>query len=69
MSQSILRFPQAIKKVGLSKSNIYLKIKNNQFPKPISLSDGGRSVGFIESEIDDWIQQRIDASRPNTAKA
>jgi len=66
MSKTILRFPKTIKKVGLSKSTIYLKIKNNQFPKPILLGNGGRSVGFIESEIDDWIQQRIDASRPST---
>tara|TARA_R110002074_G_scaffold170005_3_gene331957 strand:+ start:17795 stop:18004 length:210 start_codon:yes stop_codon:yes gene_type:complete len=68
MAHSILRLPQTIKKVGLSKSTIYLKISNNQFPKPILLGDGGRSVGFIEKEIDDWIQQRINASRPESTE-
>ena len=68
MSESFLRFPQVIEKTGLSKSNLYLKISNNQFPKPILLGEGGRSVGFISSEIDDWIQRRIDASRPNNAR-
>lgn len=33
----------------------------DKFPKTISL--GKRSVGWVESEINDWIQDRIDESR------
>jgi prophage regulatory protein len=31
------------------------------FPKRISL--GGRAVGWLENEIQEWLQQRIEASR------
>jgi len=38
-------------------------MSENRFPKPISLGRGGRSVGWIESEIEDWLQQQINTSR------
>lgn len=57
MSNAILRLPETIKKTGLSRSTIYLRIKSNSFPEPVNL--GERSIGFIESEIDDWIEQRM----------
>jgi prophage regulatory protein len=44
------------KKTGCSRSTIYSFISKNDFPKPISL--GARAVGWIESEIDDWIAQK-----------
>jgi len=46
---------------GLSRSSIYQKIKNGTFPKAIKLSE--RSVGWLESEIQDWLNERIAASR------
>jgi len=32
-----------------------------RFPKPVSL--GGRAVGWVEAEIDDWLNQQIEANR------
>lgn len=61
MVNTILRLPQAIKRTGLSRSSIYLAINAGTFPKPIKL--GERSVGFLESEINQWIEQRIEESR------
>lgn len=61
MVNTILRLPQAIKRTGLSRSSIYLAINAGTFPKPIKL--GERSIGFIESEINQWIEQRIEESR------
>jgi prophage regulatory protein len=47
--------------VGLKRSAIYDKIKNGEFPKPISL--GPRAVAWIADEIDQWVDARIEASR------
>ena len=61
MANAILRLPAVKARTGLSRSTIYLRISEGSFPKPVSL--GSRAVGWIESEIDDWLNQKIDASR------
>ena len=61
MSTNILRLPTIKARTGLSRSTIYLRISEGRFPKPICL--GGRAVGWIESEIDDWLNNQIEASR------
>ena len=53
MATCNLRLPTVKARTGLSRSTIYLRISENLFPKPVSL--GGRAVGWIESEIDDWL--------------
>lgn len=63
MSHKILRLPDVIKQTGLSRSSIYLRIANHEFPLPISL--GGRSVGWLQQEIDEWVIEKIEASRIN----
>jgi prophage regulatory protein len=60
-SQRILRLPDVESKTGLACSSIYLMIANNLFPSPIKL--GKRSVGWLENEIDQWIEERIKESR------
>jgi len=49
MAHKILRLPDVKKRTGLSRSTIYLRITNGDFPAPISL--GGRAVGWTEAEI------------------
>jgi prophage regulatory protein len=61
MAHTILRLPEVKRSTGLSRSTIYLKIAQDAFPKPIPL--GARAVGWLEAEIQDWLQRRIDASR------
>jgi prophage regulatory protein len=61
VSERILRLPEVMERTGLGRSSIYLNISENTFPKQISL--GERSVGWLESEINAWIAQRITASR------
>ena len=46
---------------GLSRSTIYHKISQNEFPHSINL--GIRSVGWIADEITDWINEQIRKSR------
>jgi len=61
MATAILRLPTVKARTGLSRSTIYLRISEGRFPKPVSL--GGRAVGWIEAEINDWLNQQIDNSR------
>ena len=61
MATAILRLPDVKVRTGLSRSTIYLRVSEGRFPKPISL--GSRAVGWIETEVDDWLQQQIAASR------
>lgn len=58
---TILRLPEVKRSTGLSRSTIYFRITQGTFPRPVSL--GGRAVGWLEAEIQDWLQRRIDASR------
>jgi len=61
MDTAILRLPAVLARTGLSRSTIYLRISEGRFPKPVSL--GGRAVGWIEAEVNDWLNQKIEASR------
>jgi prophage regulatory protein len=61
MSHTILRLPTVIARTGLSRSSIYLKISQGAFPKQISL--GTRTTGWLESEINSWIDKQITISR------
>lgn len=61
MATTILRLFKVIERTGLSRSSIYLRMSEDRFPKSISLGD--RAVGWIESEIDDWLNEKIEASR------
>jgi prophage regulatory protein len=63
MPHHILRLPAVKTCTGLSRSTIYLRVAEGTFPKAVSL--GGRAVGWLESEIQGWLEERIQASRPN----
>ena len=53
----IIRLNQVKDVTGLGRSTIYKYIAEGSFPKPISLGD--RCVGWLESEIYDWILARV----------
>ncbi|MGE3601584.1 MAG: helix-turn-helix transcriptional regulator [Dehalococcoidia bacterium] len=65
MTHTILRLPAVKERTGLSRSTIYLRVAQGTFPGPVSL--GGRAVGWLEAEIQAWLQRRIDASRKGKA--
>ena len=67
---TIIRRKQVEARTGLSRSSIYAKLRHNpkrpndydpSFPKPVGV--GSRAVGWVESEIEAWIESRIAASR------
>lgn len=55
----ILRRKQVKARIGLSRSTLYARIKAGTFPAPVSL--GPRAVGWIESDVQLWVSNRIDA--------
>lgn len=59
--QKILRRPEVEATIGLGRSSIYAMMDAGTFPRPIRL--GQRAVGWIESEIQAWLRDRISASR------
>ncbi len=61
MDKKILRLPAVKTLTGLSRSTIYLRIHEENFPKQINL--GPRAVGWVESEVIQWLEDRISASR------
>ena len=58
---TILRLPGVMDRTGLARSSIYFKIREGTFPRPVSL--GQRAVGWLASDIENWIENRVAASR------
>ena len=61
MEHQIIRLKDVIALTGRSRSTIYLRMVQGKFPQQISL--GSRAVGWINSEVIEWIEQRIGESR------
>lgn len=60
MTEKMLRRPAVEQLVGLGRSTIYAMIAEGTFPKPLKL--GKRAVGWRESEITAWIDNRSSAT-------
>ena len=58
----ILRRKQLEARLGLSRSTIYAKVAAGELPPPIRLGNG-RAVGWIESEISDYLAAQVERSR------
>jgi prophage regulatory protein len=55
----LVRIKSVIELTGLSKSYIYELSKKGLFPKSIQLVPGGTSVAWVECEVKEWIDSRI----------
>jgi prophage regulatory protein len=58
---SILRRKQVQARIGLSCATIYAYMSEGTFPKPVKL--GPRAVGWIESEVDQWLDAQVKQTR------
>lgn len=54
----VMRLKEVLDTTGLSRSTIYKYIADGDFPKPVTL--GERCVGWVESEVYDWLLARIE---------
>ncbi|MFQ3179595.1 MAG: prophage regulatory protein [Pseudoalteromonas tetraodonis] len=53
----LIKLKEVIEKTSLGRSTIYEFMTDGRFPKQVSL--GAKSVAWLESEVDDWIMERI----------
>ena len=60
MEYQIIRLKDVIALTGLSRSTIYLRMVQGKFPK---INLGSRAVGWISSDVNEWIEERIRESR------
>ena len=55
----ILKAKQVAEEINVSVPQVYKLVSKGRFPKPIKL--GERGSGWLTSEIDAWLQSRVDA--------
>lgn len=63
----LLRWPQVQEKTGICRSYAHLLISQKKFPAPIKL--GARASGWLEGEIDQWIEEKVSDSRGESHQA
>lgn len=54
----VIRLKAVMESTGLARSTIYKLISLGDFPRSIPL--GVRSVGWIDSEVQQWIETRVN---------
>lgn len=64
MANNFIRLKNVMLITGLSKSSIYAMMNSGNFPKNILL--GARAVAWIEREVVEWADSRVNASRGKT---
>lgn len=65
LSKSLIRLSEVQRRTGYSKARLYRLMSQGKFPSSIKI--GSRAIAFVENEIDDWINQRIEESRKEVA--
>jgi prophage regulatory protein len=57
MNERILRRPEVVKRTGLSIVTLWRMEKAGLFPKRRAL--GAKAVGWLESEVELWMESRL----------
>lgn len=53
----LIKLPEVCSKTGLSRAGVYKRMNEGAFPSRVPL--GGRAVAWIDSEVDEWIENQI----------
>jgi prophage regulatory protein len=61
MRTQVIRLSEVCTTTALARSTIYKLISEGTFPEPIKLT--ARSSGWLVSEVEEWITNRLVASR------
>jgi prophage regulatory protein len=61
MTRRVLKLHEVEFTTGKMKSSIYAGVRNGTFPAPISL--GSRSSGWLSTDIEQWLDERIRISK------
>ncbi len=66
LSPRIIRLPELINRTGLGRSTIYQLINDGKLNR---IKLGARSMGFLETEVNDWISSKCSAATPTKGEA
>jgi prophage regulatory protein len=66
VKRTIIRRPEVEKRTGLTCSGIYEAMSRGEFPKSVPI--GRYAVGWIEDEVNAWIEARIEARESKDVK-
>ena len=63
-----IRLPEVLSRTGFGRTSVYRKMAEGTFPKSLKLGGppkdpnkfDSRAIGWIEDEVDQWIQDRIE---------
>jgi len=61
LREALLRIDEVQARTGISRSQLYELVNGGKFPKPIPLV--GRTRAWVESDVSNWINSRIEAAR------
>ena len=59
-SPRIIRLPEVVDRIGMSRGSVYRLMTLGRFPKSVKLSE--RAVGWRESDLDAWLESRQHAA-------
>ncbi|WP_432692364.1 helix-turn-helix transcriptional regulator [Morganella morganii] len=54
---TLLRVRDVMKKTSFKRSWVYVQMERGKFPRPVRI--GGRSIAWVESEVNEWIASHI----------
>ena len=65
----LIRLPEVLSRTGYGRTSIYRKIEEGTFPKCLKLGPpmedltqfDSRAIAWIENEVDQWVESRIEA--------
>ena len=66
MNTEIIRLPEVLKRTGVSRATWLLGCKAGRYPRPIKLTE--RAVGWLSSEIEAFLAERIAARDAESSK-
>ncbi len=55
---ALIRLSEVKEYTGLGRSSIYKYMNDGLFPKSVSLGD--RAIAWVDTEIEEWVQNKID---------
>lgn len=61
ITMRFLRINEVRERIGLGRTSIYKMVNEGTFPKPVRVL--GKKVAWIDSEVDEWMMQRIADER------
>lgn len=60
---TLIKRPEVRRRTTLSDSTLYRLMDGGDFPRPVRPNPNGRAVAWVEAEVDQWIEARIEAAR------